>query len=202
MSDPDTLPFSQASENNKQPINEVLQRHLGNITDVLEIGGGTGQHATFFAEQFPRLIWQSTDVPANVATLNLRIKHAALPNLPDATALDVDALPWPVNNFNAIYTANTLHIMAAESVVNFFQGVGSYLNANGLLLVYGPFKYAGEFTTESNARFDVWLKNQNPVSGIRDFERVDALAEDAGLRLLEDNSMLANNQLLVWKKVP
>ena len=214
---PDALPYSQACENNKVPILQVLRRHLPGHsptlaptltptltptpTGVLEIGGGTGQHGAFFAEQIPALHWQSSDVPANVDSLNLRIAAAALPNLPPTIALDVNDLPWPIDGCDCIFSANSLHIMSADSVVRFFDGAGSVLNPGGKLLVYGPFKYGGEFTTESNARFDVWLKNQDPVSGVRDFEWVNELAATAGLSLLEDNAMPANNQLLVWEKL-
>ena len=201
----DALPYSQACENNKAPILEVLRRHLPDRYTVpvriLEIGGGTGQHGVFFAEQLPALHWQSSDVPWHMDSLNLRIAAAGLPNLPPAIALDVNDLPWPVDSCDGIFSANSLHIMSADSVVRFFDGVGSILNAGGKLLVYGPFKYGGQFTTESNARFDVWLKNQDPVSGVRDFEWVNELAAAVGLSLLEDNAMPANNQLLVWEKL-
>ncbi|MGI9250396.1 MAG: DUF938 domain-containing protein [Pseudohongiellaceae bacterium] len=211
-----SLPFSQASENNKRPILDILKRHLSGKSRLLEIGGGTGQHAVFFAEQFPGLIWQSSDVADNVASLNQRIAASALPNLPSAIALDVNDPPQltgaegslaspraghPASaNYEAVFSANSLHIMSMDSVVNFFSTVGGCLGAGGLLLVYGPFKYGGEFTTDSNAQFDIWLKQRDPVSGVRDFERVNALAVAEGLSLAEDNAMPANNQLLVWRR--
>ena len=193
------LPYSQASENNKQPILEILRRHLTGPGSLLEIGGGTGQHAVHFAEALPELSWQSSDVPANVPSLNLRIARAALPNLPVAIALDVTDEPWRCARFDCVYTANSLHIMSAECVIRLFASLPGHLNPGARLCVYGPFKYAGDFTSESNSHFDLWLKERDPVSGIRDFEWVDQLAQSAGLRLLEDNAMPANNQLLVWQ---
>ena len=193
------LPFSQACENNKLPILEVLQRHLSKCKSVLEIGGGTGQHAVFFAQHFPGLRWQSTDVPANIESLNLRIIQAGLDNLPPALVLDVNQRPWQCEPAEAIFTANSLHIMSAGSVENFFDEVGNHCQGEARLLVYGPFKYGGQFTTESNARFDQWLKDRDPVSGIRDFEWVNQLAADAGFEFVEDNTMPANNQMLVWQ---
>ena len=166
---------------------------------LLELAGGTGQHAVFFAEQFPHLHWQSSDVPDAVATLNLRLTHAGLSNLPIGIPIDVNSPAWNCGVVDAIYSANSLHIMSAASVEHFFTGVERHLSKTGLLLVYGPFKYNGEFTTESNAKFDLWLKERNPVSGVRDFEWVNALAEAVGMSLVEDNAMPANNQLLVWK---
>lgn len=196
------LPFSQACENNKQPILEVLLRHLAQCNSVLEIGGGTGQHAVFFAQQFPGCRWQSTDIPANVESLNLRIARAELDNLPPAADLDVNQRPWQCEPAEAIFTANSLHIMSAQSVENFFAEVNNHCRPAAKLLVYGPFKYGGEFTTESNAQFDVWLKERDRLSGIRDFEWVNQLATDAGFGFVEDNAMPANNQLLVWQYDP
>ena len=199
MIDQASLPFSQASENNKLPILEILRRHLAGRKTLLEIGGGTGQHAAFFAAQFPGLIWQSSDIPASVDMLNLRIAHAGLANLPLAFGLNVNENDWHCGRYQAAFTANSLHIMSEGSVENLFAEIIDHIEAGGLLLVYGPFKYHGEFTTGSNARFDVWLKQRDSVSGIREFEWVNDLAENAGFRLLEDNAMPANNQLIVWR---
>ena len=194
------LPFSQASENNKRVILEVLAQHLTGGDSVLEIGGGSGQHAVFFATCLRELHWQSSDVLSNFDSLNLRTSAAQLPNLPAAISLDVNDSDWNCPSCNVIYSANSLHIMAAASVENFFAGAGTLLHENGLLLAYGPFKYGGAFTTKSNARFDLWLKDRDPLSGVRDFEWVNGLAGSAGLSLIEDNAMPANNQFLVWKK--
>ncbi len=198
----DDLPFSQASENNKAAILAVLKRHLDNKASVLEIGGGTGQHAVYFATAFNHLHWQSSDVATNVDSLNLRIHAASLENLPSAFCIDANTRPWSCDSYDAIFSANCVHIMSAESVVNLFAELSQHLNDDGLLFLYGPFKYGGEFTTESNAQFDVWLKERNPDSGVRDFEWINTLAQSAGLRLLEDNPMPANNQMLVFKKYP
>ena len=194
------LPFSQASENNKQVILEILERHLKGGDQVLELAGGTGQHAVHFASSLPTLHWQSSDIPSNVDSLNLRIAAAELANLPCAITIDVNHFPWHSERPTAIFSANSLHIMSADSVENFFEGVAKVLQSDGTLIVYGPFKYAGEFTTESNEDFDRWLKDKNPESGIRDFEWINTLAAEASLTLIEDNAMPANNQLLVWKK--
>ena len=194
------LPFSQACENNKDFILAVLQRHFAKPGRVLEIAGGTGQHAVHFATQLPWLHWQSTDIPGNAARLNMRVAAAALPNLPEALTLDVTQQDWGLRGFDYLFSANSLHIMPHSAVVDFFRPLPHVLNSGAIVCVYGPFKYAGEFTTPSNAQFDLWLKSNDPRSGVRDIETVLALAEDAGLTLLEDNAMPANNQLLVWRK--
>lgn len=195
------LPFSQSCENNKDPILDVLIRHLTRAGNVLEIAGGTGQHAVYFATHLPFLQWQSSDVPANVDSLNLRIAAAELINLPLAVPLDVTQSDWGVTDIDYVFSANSLHIMPATAVVDFFAHMEEVLVPGGILCVYGPFKYGGEFTTSSNANFDVWLKSRNPLSGVRDFETVSELAKSAELTLLEDNPMPANNQLLVWQKL-
>ena len=194
------FPYSQASENNKQAILDVFEQKLQGKSSVLEIGGGTGQHAVFFGEKFPNIFWQSTDVAENITMLNLRIAHADLKNVPLAFTLNADDLLWSTGKYDAIFTANTLHIMSSKSVEKLFAKISDHLNVNGIVLAYGPFKYAGEFTTESNASFDLWLKERNSHCGVRDFERVNELAKHAGLTLLEDNSMPASNQLLIWTK--
>jgi SAM-dependent methyltransferase len=194
------LPFSQASENNKNAILEVFSRHFGDKDTVLELAAGTGQHAVFFASLFTYLTWQSSDIPSNVDSLNRRISFAELDNLPSPIAIDVNHKPWGCDVYDAVFTANSLHIMSAHSVENFFREVAKHIAPEGLLCVYGPFKYGGEFTTESNASFDLWLKERDLVSGVRDFEWVNQLAASAGLKLLEDNAMPANNQLVIWQK--
>ena len=193
-------PFSQACENNKQVILEILERHLKDGDQVLELAGGTGQHCVHFATNLPNLHWQSSDIPSNVDNLNLRLADAKLANLPAAIAIDVNNSSWGSDRPSAIFSANSLHIMSADSVENFFKGIGEALQADGTLIVYGPFKYAGGFTSESNEGFDHWLKDRDPTSGLRDFEWVNDLATKANLTLIEDNAMPANNQLLVWKK--
>ncbi len=196
----ESLPFSQASENNKSYILNSLRRHLSQADQVLEIGSGTGQHAEYFAMELPHIAWLSTDLRENLSNLNRRLTLAALPNLPAAIELDVTWSEWPLEQVGNIFSANSLHIMPESAVRSFFKGVMRHVADEGLLLVYGPFKYQGEFTTESNARFDQWLKARDPDSGIRDFETINSYALACGLELLEDNPMPANNQLLVWRR--
>ena len=194
----DPLPYSQACENNKFAILKVLQRYISSEGSLLEIASGTGQHGEFFAQKFPRLRWQTSDIPSAVARLNLRISSSNLPNLPLAIPLDVNELDSCATGYNFLFTANSLHIMSEKSVENFFIGTPAVLLNPGLLFIYGPFKYSGEFTTESNAQFDTWLKERDPDSGVRDLESINALAALAGLNLIEDFQMPANNQLLVF----
>jgi hypothetical protein len=117
--------------------------------------------------------------------------------------LDVLVTPWPAPPADAVFSANTLHIMGWPGVEAFFAGIATALAEDGAkLAVYGPFRYRGDYTSPSNAAFDDWLKRRDPASGIRDFEAVDALARAAGLTLAADHAMPANNQLLVWRRGP
>jgi hypothetical protein len=195
-------PFSQACENNKRPILEVLTRHLGAVDTVLEIGSGTGQHAVFFGECLPHLVWQTSDRRDNHAGIDAWLADAGLGNVEPPLDLDVDRKPWPVEETGAVFSANTAHIMGWTSVRAFVSGVGRILRAEGLFLLYGPFNYGGRHTSESNARFDRSLRLQDAEMGIRDFETLDDLARAAGMELVEDNVMPANNRLLVWRKAP
>lgn len=194
-------PFSQACENNKAPILSVLEQAFAEAESVLEIGSGTGQHAVWFAGHLPHLLWQPSDQEVNLAGMQLWFDEAALANLLPPVALDVTQPHWPVRQTDAIFTANTLHIMAWDAVQAFFARVPEVLAPGGKLCVYGPFNYNGAYTSESNAHFDQWLAEQCPVSAIRDFEHVNRLAEEAGLSLIADHAMPANNRLLEWQAI-
>lgn len=195
-------PCSPACERNRDVILEVLRPRLAQRRHVLEIGSGTGQHAVHFAAALPQIVWQSSDVAANLPGIRLWLDEAALPNTPAPLELDVNQAMPPAlltMRFDAIFTANTLHIMGWDEVRRLFDLLPGLMAANALLLVYGPFNYQGHFTSDSNAQFDASLRSTDPQRGIRDFEAVDALARAGGLTLLEDLVMPANNRCLIWK---
>jgi len=194
-------PYSQACENNKVPILAVIREAFNQPVTVWEIGSGTGQHACYFASELPYLIWQATDVGENLPGINAWRDEAQLTNLNHPLALDVTDPAWPSYGMEAVFTANTLHIMSWQQVETLFERFQTYLNPLAKACIYGPFNYSGKYTSDSNANFDQWLKSRDPLSGIRDFEAVMALADHAGLRLLKDNPMPANNRLLVLQKM-
>ena len=196
----DRLPFGQACEKNKEPILKVLKEYISDQESLLEIAGGTGQHGEFFAKSFPNIVWQTSDLPDAVTDLNLRISEANLQNLPRALTLDVNDPNWNVKKYELLFTANSLHIMSEESVENFFSRIPDALQQSALVFIYGPFKYDGKFTTESNAEFDEWLKEKDRRSGIRDFEVISELAISAGFSFVADVQMPSNNQLLVFSR--
>lgn len=192
-------PYSDACERNRDPILEVLREHFPDRRHVLEIGSGTGQHAVHFAAALPHLVWQTSELESNLAGIRLWLEESSLPNLPPPIALDVTGT-WPDRRFDAVFTANTLHIMSWPDVRTLFAALPKVLTADAMLAVYGPFNYDGRFTSPSNASFDEWLKQRSPHSGIRDFAAVDALARSIGFVLVEDRPMPANNRTLVWRR--
>ncbi|MDD1620193.1 MAG: class I SAM-dependent methyltransferase [Methylococcaceae bacterium] len=193
-------PFSQACENNKDPILQVISRVFSRRTTVWEIGSGTGQHACHFARHLPHVDWQPTDRRENIPGIRLWMEDAQLGNLKPPLCLDVTDEVWPCDSMGGLFTANTLHIMSRREVELFFDRLGVYLNAEALICIYGPFNYDGRYTSDSNARFDEWLKSRNALSGIKDFEYILSLATSIGLSLQSDTAMPANNRLLVLKK--
>ncbi len=204
-------PYAESCERNRAPILSVLQRYLGDARQVLEIGSGTGQHAVHFAAALPWLRWQASDHADHLPGIRQWLEEAALPNTPPPFALQAVAgaspglqplPPEPEDRcFDAVFTANTLHIMGWDNVQALFAGLPALMAPAALFIAYGPFNYGGAFTSDSNRAFDGWLKARDARSGIRDFEAVDALAQAQGMRLLEDVAMPANNRLLVWQRL-
>lgn len=195
-----TRPFSQACENNKDAILAVLTRYFNDVDFVLEIGSGTGQHAAYFSGSLPHLRWQPADRAEYLTGINQWRHWAQQDNLLAPLELDVNK-PWPINQAPAIFSANTVHIMSWSEVEKLFSAVKNVLEANGIFCLYGPFNYGGRFSSESNAQFDRWLKTRDSLSGIRDFEAIDKMANHAGLSLLADCPMPANNRCIVWQNI-
>jgi cyclopropane fatty-acyl-phospholipid synthase-like methyltransferase len=191
--------YSSSCVQNQAPIFKIIKPLLQDKRTVLEVGSGTGQHAVYFAEKMPHLNWQSSDQMQYLSSINAWIDEANLSNTAPAINLDVTQA-WPALEFDVIFSANTTHIMSWEMVVDFFQGVGKSLSENGLFILYGPFNYNAQYTSQSNANFDRWLKDRDAQSAIRDFEKLNTLAQQAGLILMNDYAMPANNRILVWLK--
>jgi len=195
------LPFSEACERNKAPILEVLRVAFADRTQILEIGSGTGQHAVYFAAHLTHLTWHPTEQLAYLADLAARVKLEGPRNLRQPTVLDVKQTIWPLRSVDAIFSANTLHIMSWAEVEAMFRGVDIVLSAHGIVCIYGPFRYAGRHTSDSNRDFDLMLKERDPLSGLRDLTDVSALAERHALKLRADHDLPANNRLLEFVRV-
>jgi hypothetical protein len=195
-----TKPHSPSCDRNRDPILAVLREYFADRREVLEIGSGTGQHAVYFAQALPHLIWQASDVAENLPGIREWLDGAGLFNTPPPLLLDVNS-KWPIKQYDAVFSANTLHIMSWEEVEGLFQHLSAMLVADALLTVYGPFNYNGKFTSESNAAFNEWLQARGEHMAIRDFEAVNALAGAIGLQLMQDIAMPANNRMLIWRRV-
>ncbi|WP_024460208.1 DUF938 domain-containing protein [Marinimicrobium sp. LS-A18] len=191
-------PFSQACENNKQPILSVLAPRFATFRHVLEVGTGTGQHAVYFAAAMPHLTWQTSDLPEHHEGIRAWLADYFGSNLKPPLALDAMQSPWPIEHTDAVFTSNTFHIMPWEAVLSLLDGCARILPPGGLLVVYGPFNEQGEFTSDSNAEFDQWLKTQAPHRGIRNRQTVAEEAGQRGLELTETLELPANNRCLVF----
>jgi SAM-dependent methyltransferase len=196
------LPISEACERNKEPILAVLRISFARCLDVLEIGSGTGQHAVHFARHLSHLTWHPTEQLSYLPDLAARAQQEGTPNLRAPTVLDVRQRVWPVQSVGGVFTANTLHIMSWPEVIAAYRGIGAVLAARGVLCVYGPFRYSGEYTSDSNRAFDRMLKERDLQSGLRDVTALKELAASYGLELVADHDLPAYNRLLVFVKEP
>ncbi len=192
--------FSPAAERNKEVILSVLRDVLPRSGDVLEIASGTGQHVLHFAQALPDLHWLPSEPDESYRIpLQTIIEQAALNNV--SAPLDLDVLDlWPDLSVNAVVVANMLHISAFTTVHCLLAGAASVLVPDGVLHIYGPFKVAGEFTSDSNQGFDESLRARNELWGIRDLEEVTLVAIEQGLQCISIKPMPANNFSLVYKR--
>ncbi len=192
-------PHSPSCERNSGPILDVLRRHFAGRKHVLEIGSGTGEHAVYFAAALPQLAWQSSDRAENLPGIRAWLDEAALPNTPPPLEFDVNGA-WPTERYDAVFSANTLHIMAWSEVKRLFTQLPSITTLDATLIIYGPFNYTGCYSSDSNAAFDRWLQARGAHMAIRDAEAVDVLAGMAGFALIDDIAMPANNRCRVWRR--
>lgn len=192
--------YSQSCNENREPILGIIGDVFSRAGRILEIGSGTGQHAVYFAERLPHLLWQPSDLEDSHASINAWRIESGLDNVLSPLVLDVTDIAWPEQVYAGVFSANTVHIMGWHAVEKMFAGIGGLLPGDAHFCLYGPFNYGGKFTSPSNMRFDDWLKDRDPLSGVRDFEAIDALATAAGMVLVADNEMPVNNRLLVWRK--
>ena len=192
--------YSQAAENNKAPIADIMGKHLPPDASVLEIGSGAGQHALYMSQTFPGITWLPSEREAVVPILRANLALCESNNTQAPLVLDLADFTWSGDPVDAVYAANVMHIVSESLGERLVQLAADALKSSGLLMLYGPYKYNGQFTTESNARFDQWLKDRDPASGVRDFEAVVATAQCTGLTLAQDYAMPANNQMLIFER--
>lgn len=199
MAEAQEKPFSQACENNKQPILEVIKDYFSTGV-VLEIGSGTGQHALYFAEHLKPVYWQTSDRVERLTGINLWLNTYRWYNLGRPLAIDVNQKDWPLDEVDGVFSANTAHIMSWSTVENMFDHVGKILRPSHYFCLYGPVNINGEFTADSNREFDRQLKSDNPTMGIRDLEDLQTLGDKTGMSFAQLHPMPANNHLMVWQR--
>ena len=193
-------PFAESSEQNKEPILEILKSEFADCHRILEVGSGTGQHAVFFSEQLPHLQWICSDLEENHAGIQMWLDEAQHNNVEGPLLLDARE-DWPQLHADAIFSANAIHIMSWQAAQGMIKNIGKVLTSGGKLCLYGPFMVNGQHTADSNAQFDVWLKNRDPLSGIRDVTDLTTLLNLQNMELVNDYEMPVNNRILVWQKV-
>ncbi len=189
--------FASHCERNKQPILDQLEVYFASSRHVLEIGSGTGQHAVFFAEKLPHLVWHTSDRTENHASVKAWISESQLDNIVPPLEFTIGRDPWPAIQVDAVFTANTTHIMQAAEAKLMMELVAANLTRDGVFCQYGPMNVDGKYTSKSNQDFDQTLKNKG-YGGIRSVEELVSWGQ--GMQLVEKIPMPTNNFLLVWKK--
>lgn len=213
-----------ATERNRSAILQVLTQVLPDSGRVLEVASGTGEHALFFAQHLPHLIWQPSDLSAEMrASIDAWRGRQLLPNLRASIAVDACQPIWPVEAATnvtetagenvteeredsneppivAIANINMIHISPWNACLGLMAGAGRILPPDGILYLYGPFQREGAHTAPSNAAFDTSLRDRNPDWGVRDLEEVVAVARQHHLHLIDIVQMPANNLSVIFQR--
>jgi len=193
-------PFAPSAERNTAPILAVLSDVLVDVRSVLEVGSGTGQHAVAFAAALPHLHWTTADQTQHHGGIRAWLDAAGLPNVEGPLPLEIGVDAFPAGPFDAVYTANTLHYMPWSAVEQLMAAMSGLLKPGGMLVVYGPFREAGQFVSPNDEGFDAQLRAGAAYRGLRDVEAVEALAVAAGLKRIATHKMPADNRCLVWRR--
>jgi hypothetical protein len=190
-----------AAERNRAAIAEVLREVLPPAGLVLEIASGSGQHALFFAREFPALTWQPSD-PDEAARASIAAyrDEAGLPNLQAPLRLDAAEDHWPIAHADALVCINMIHIAPWSACLGLLRGAARVLPASAPLVLYGPFVIDGDFIADSNVAFDQRLRGENPQWGVRELREVERAAGEVGLRLDRCVARPANNQVVVFRR--
>ena len=194
-------PYAESCDQNKDVILSVISPLFFSLSNVLEIGSGTGQHAMYFAEKMPQLTWHTSDCKSYLDGINMWLADTGLTNVLPPVELNVSTSQWPQLEVDAVFTANSIHIMQQQDVDNLINGVGKLLKQGGIFVIYGPFNYNGRYTSKSNEDFDHWLKQKDALSGIKNFEKIESLANSNNMQLVTDYEMPANNRILHFAKI-
>lgn len=193
-------PYAPSCDENRDPILAILRPRLRRVRHLLEVGSGTGQHAVYFAPALPHVTWQTSDVAHHLPGIRWWLAEHPATNLPPPIALDVTADHWPQTEFDAVFSANTAHMIDEVAARALLVGVAGRLRCKGQLLWYGPFKMGGCFNGPNDRQFDLELRLRDPAIGLKDTVWLDQIAASAGLKRIEEIAMPANNFVLIWEK--
>jgi cyclopropane fatty-acyl-phospholipid synthase-like methyltransferase len=193
-------PYAEAADRNAAPIMGVLRYELRGCSTLFEIGSGTGQHAVTFAAELPALKWLTSDLEQSHGGIRAWIADSGLDNVLEPASFDVLSAEAPAITYDAVYSANTAHIMSYAAVRRMFELVGAMLGEQGVFCLYGPFSRGGAFSTPSNEAFDASLRARNANMGIRDLDDLEGLAGENRMELARVYALPANNLLVVWTR--
>jgi SAM-dependent methyltransferase len=192
-----------ASLRNRAPILDALRALIAPDSRILEVGSGTGQHADFFTENMSSWIWQPTDLDdSNLASIEAYRVEAGRANFLRPLRLDASGADWPRDPYDAVFSANMIHIAPWPVAIGLLEGASRALGPSGLLLLYGPFRFSGEFTAESNAAFDARLRSEDAAWGVRDIDDILREALARGFDVPRIIPMPANNHVLAFARMP
>ena len=192
-----------AALRNREPIAQVLGEWLPASGVVLEIASGTGEHSVLFAERFPKLEWQPSDVhPGALQSIAAWGEAADLPNVRPPLVIDAGEPDWPIEQADAVLSINMVHISPWASALGLLDGAARLLPAGGPLILYGPWLTDAIPTAPSNREFDADLKRRDSEWGLRQVEDFAAAARKRSLELVETRQMPANNLMLLLKNSP
>ena len=198
-SGPDVKRHAPATERNRDVIAETLARVLPAEGLVLEVASGTGEHAVHFAKRFPGLIWQPSDPdPIAIASINAWRADTKLVNVRPAMQLDASA-DWPISHADAVICINMTHISPWAATLGLLRNAARVMPPSAVLFMYGPYNQHGVPLADSNAAFDMSLRQQNPEWGLRYVYDIVEEADKIGLRLDQVIAMPANNLSLIFR---
>ena len=190
-----------AALRNREPIAEVLAQWLPERGLVLETASGSGEHAVYFAERFPDLEWQPSDLhPDALASIAAWLDESPLPNLRTPLIIDASSDDWPIDRADAVLSINMVHISPWESALGLLDGAARLLAPGAPLILYGPWLKDDVRTVESNIAFDADLKARDPRWGLRRVEDFAAAATERGFGLEATRAMPANNMMLLFRR--
>ena len=190
-----------AALRNREVIADVLAEWLPQTGVVLELASGTGEHVVHFAERFPQLDWQPSDIhPEALASISARRASAGLPNIREPIALDASTPEWPIDHADAVLSINMVHISPWAAALGLLQGAQRVLASGAPLVLYGPWLQRDIEPAPSNVAFDTDLKRRDPAWGLRTVEDFAVAATARELQLAETRDMPANNLMLLFRR--